>query len=396
MVAAFNAGYMFVDPKLYELPHLLEHTVVGANAQYPTMKDFEATVEQNGAASNAFTSHYFLGYEMECAAFEFERILKLLSLEISTPAFNPLEIAAETGNVRAELTRNLTNYGRVAYEQLQSKMVGRRTANDGLNSLEHITRSDILAYYNRTHTGKNLRFIFAGSLSDNRAYIKHLGALLESVSSGKRLALKKETPVHLDKPVLARVQIPQLYYQFTQYAPTLPLEYEPALEVLGIILTGRYKSWILGEARDRGLAYFVNSSSDTGLYFSSFSMMYNVTPDNAAELFRLIADKLRLAAEGKFPEAEVEEAKRLLIGRRLLQYKTPANFVSWYLYDYLARDRIVDFFKALDAIKQIQAKDIAKATALLFAKPKWGLSLVGDITPARARKLHGILAEIWK
>ena len=395
MVAAFNAGYMFAEPRLYELPHLLEHTVVGANAAYETMKDFEAAVEQNGAASNAFTSHYFLGYDMECAAFEFERILKLLCLEIATPAFKPIEIAAETGNVRAELTRNLTNYDRVAYEALMARSLGRRTATDGLRSLEKITRQDVLNYYQQTHVSKNLRLIFAGAITEQRAAIEHLGEMLEGMQPGQRLAIAQEKPQHVPQAVLNKADIPQLYYQFSQYAPPLPLKYEPALEVLGIILTERYKSWIMGEARDRGLAYYVASTSDIGLHYSSFSLMYNVTPDNAEELFQLIAEKLRLAAKGVFDQEEVEEAKRLLIGRRLRQYKTPGNFVQWYLYDYLVRDRVYDFHKALEAIKRIRVKDLTAATDKLFAKPKWGLSLVGNISPARARKLHQILSHIW-
>lgn len=396
LVAGFNAGYMCADPKLCELPHLMEHTVVGANAKYPTMKDFEAEIEKNGAANNAFTSQFFLGYEMECASFEFERILGLITTEITSPAFKPIEIAAEMGNVREELNRNLTNYSRVAYDQIANLTLGRHTTEDGLASLDKITREDIVDYYKQTHTANNLKFIFAGAIKENRKHFDNLNTLLSKLKSGSHIPIKKETPKHQTKPLLIQKDIPQLYYQFTQYGPTLPLTDEPALEILGIILTGRYKSWILGEARDRGLAYFVNSGADTGIHYSSFSVMYNATPENTPELFKLIANKIAKAVRGEFSTEEVEEAKNLLIGRRLRQYKTPGNLVNWYFYDYLSRKRVNDFYESIEVIKKIKPTDLAKATKRIFAEPCWGLSLVGDINEKQAKELHDTLRTIWQ
>lgn len=396
MVAGFNAGYMCAELDKAELPHLMEHTVAGANAKYASMKDFEAEIEKNGASNNAFTSHFFLGYEMECASFEFSRILELLTTEITTPAFKPIEIAAEVGNVREELNRNLTNYGRVAYDQLAKKTLGRFSTEDGLSSLDSISRDDIIAYYRKTHTARNLRFIFAGDIKNNRKNIKLLESQLSAMPTGKRIPIVSEKPMHQQKPILKNVDIPQLYYHFWQHGPALPVSDEPALEILGIILTGRYKSWILGEARDRGLAYYVGSGSDTGIYHSNFSIMYNATPQNVPDLFRLIADKMSLAIAGQFTETEVDEAKNLLIGRRLRQYKTPGNLVSWYFYDFLGRDRINDFNDAIESIRKITPTDLARVTAKIFAKPNWGLSLVGNISESEAQELHGILGTMWR
>lgn len=396
LVAGFNAGYMCAEPKLSELPHLMEHTVVGANAKFPTMKDFEAEIEKNGAANNAFTSEFFLGYEMECASFEFDRILELLSAEITTPAFKPIEITAEMGNVREELNRNLTNYSRVAYDQIAKATLGRHTTEDGLESLDRITRDHIVDFYSSTHTAKNLKLIFAGAIKENRKHFDNLNEMLGELKPGRHIPIKKESPKHQPKPLLVQKDIPQLYYQFTQYGPALPLTDEPALEILGIILTGRYKSWILGEARDRGLAYFVNSGADTGIHYSSFSVMYNATPSNTPDLFKLIADKMALAVKGEFTDTEVEEAKNLLIGRRLRQYKTPGNLVNWYFYDYLSRGRINDFYESIEVIKKIKAEDLAQAIKRIFAKPCWGLSLVGDIDDKQASELNETLATIWR
>ena len=170
---------------------------------------------------------------------------------------------------------------------------------------------------------------------------------------------------------------------------------EPALEILEILLTGRYKSWILGEARDRGLAYTVGSGADRGIHYSHYWVSAFTTPDNSVALFKLIAEKLKDVKQGKFNKEEVAEAKQLLIGRRLRQYKTPGHLLDWYAHEFFARDRVDDFHRSLDDIKELTLSDLRDATKRIFKNPLWGVSLVGSISEAQAQELHGILAEIW-
>lgn len=395
LVAGFNAGFLFAPKELPELPHLMEHLVVGANSRFKTMKDFEAAVEANGAANNAFTSSYFLGYEMECAAFEFERILDLLAVEISTPRFVPREIEAEMGNVREELNRNLTNYPRVAYDALAAATLGRSSTEASLASLEETSRQAIVNYYRRTHNTKNLRFIFAGAIKPFRTLIEDFHLSLTNMDRGRRLAIPREKPMLLDVPALVKKDIPQLYYRFTQFGPPLPQKLEPALEILEILLTGRYKSWILGEARDRGLAYTVGSGADRGIHYSHYWVGAFTTPENSVELFKLIASKLKAAKQGKFSKEEMEEAKQLLVGRRLRQYKTPGHLLDWYAHEFFAHDRVDDFHRSLDDIRGLTLGDLRDACRRLFRRPLWGLSLVGSISERQAAELHSLLADIW-
>lgn len=332
---------------------------------------------------------------MECAAFEFQRILDLLAVEISTPQFLPKEIDAEIGNVREELNRNLTNYPRVAYDALLKASLGRTTTEESLASLSDTTREAIVSYYHRTHTTRNLRFVFAGAIKPYRALIGDFQLSLGAMNRGKRLDIPREKPIQVEGPILVKKDIPQLYYRFTQFGPPLPQKLEPALEILEILLTGRYKSWILGEARDRGLAYTVGSGADRGVHYSHYWVGAFTTPDNSVDLFKLIAAKIKDAKQGKFNKQEVSEAKQLLIGRRMRQYKTPGHLLDWYAHEFFARDRVDDFHRSLEDIKELTLGDLRDATKRIFSKPQWGVSLVGSISEAQAQELYSILGDIW-
>ena len=68
----FRAGEYLVDPAKWEVPHLMEHVLLGANELIPRARDFQAELEKNGAYSNASTGVYDITYEAECADFEWE------------------------------------------------------------------------------------------------------------------------------------------------------------------------------------------------------------------------------------------------------------------------------------------------------------------------------------
>ena len=89
----FRAGNRFVKkPEIYEVAHLMEHMAFGRNAEYRDEQAYEAEFTKNGAYHNAWTSDYFICYETECADFEWDRILDLKRIAITTPKFNDDEL----------------------------------------------------------------------------------------------------------------------------------------------------------------------------------------------------------------------------------------------------------------------------------------------------------------
>src|SRR6266481_5291414 len=69
----FRAGEYLVDRTKWEVPHLMEHVLLGANEFIPKARTFQAEFEKNGAGNNASTGLYHITYEAECADFEWQR-----------------------------------------------------------------------------------------------------------------------------------------------------------------------------------------------------------------------------------------------------------------------------------------------------------------------------------
>src|SRR3989344_8788882 len=140
----FRAGDFLTPPEKWEVAHLMEHMLFGANELIPKARAFQAEFEKNGAYCNASTGSYDIIYEAECADFEWERITDLMITAISKPLFLDDEFKAEFGNVREEMTGRSNNHFRhlrLALRQQYGYKI--RTDQERLKLTKNVTVEDI-------------------------------------------------------------------------------------------------------------------------------------------------------------------------------------------------------------------------------------------------------------
>src|ERR1700722_13363044 len=199
----FRAGEYLVDPLKWEVPHLMEHVLLGANELLPKARDFQAELEKNGAYSNATTGVYDIIYEAECADFEWYRVLVLILIAITKPLFLEEEFQAEFGNVAEEMVaRGNNHFRRLSLEMRRTLGLIVRTDTERLDLMENVKVEDVREHYHATHHTQNLRFVIAGGLNrKRRATIEKIFETIDLPQKGKRFALPKEQAKLLKKPV---------------------------------------------------------------------------------------------------------------------------------------------------------------------------------------------------
>src|SRR4051812_26996969 len=165
----FRAGEYLVEPTKWEVPHLMEHVLLGANELIPRARDFQAEIEKNGAYSNATTGVYDITYEAECADFEWDRVLGLLMVAISKPLFLDEEFDAEFGNVQEEMAARSNNHFRRLSLEMRSQLgLIAKTDTERLELMSNVTVEDVREHYKKTHHAPNMRFVIAGNLNQSR------------------------------------------------------------------------------------------------------------------------------------------------------------------------------------------------------------------------------------
>lgn len=377
----FRAGDYLVPREKWEVPHLMEHMLLGANKKIPKARLFQAEFEKNGAYSNAHTSTYHITYEAECADFEWQRILELLLTAISQPLFLREEFKAEYGNVRDERASRSNNHflhlGAVTRQAYGLLAMPDREA---LKLMKNVRLRDIVEHYQRTHTTSNMNFIVAGDLRGRREAIKKIIEALALPKGRGRIDLPKEMPRPLDKPVfVTRPSVSTLHF----YLDTFALERldDPEWDALGLVntmLTATLHSRILGEARERGLIYSMGSNLDITRDSSLWWFGAQVIPKNAPPLFEIVIREIQRVRAGDVSKQDLDAAKQYLLGRHQRGAQTVGGIIGGYAGRYYF-DGVIDDYEAIpDRIKAVTKDLIVSATERMFTDSIGGLGILGN------------------
>lgn len=372
----FRAGNRYVRNKdIYETAHIMEHMAFGANEAYRSEHAYEQEFTKNGAYHNAYTSDYAMVYEATCADFEWDRILDLQRVAITTPRFNTAEFDAEKGNVRSELTGYLNNHNRVMWPRIQQALgEDILTYNQRLKTIPAITLKDIKEHHKRTHTLHNLRFVVAGKLKGRKRRIREM---LEAwqLENGERFTVPNNE-LHKANPVLIRrKEASNLNFGWSMSVPReLSDEEADAMDCLNHILTGTMSSRIFGAARKKGLAYGVFSDTSVGFYDSAWDFGGQVNLETAEDLFDIVVRELKKVIGGAIDPEDIENAKSYALGRYQMGAQTVGQISGFYTGRYFADDVVKNYDKVPANILAVNQAQIVETVREFFQSDTWVLA----------------------
>jgi predicted Zn-dependent peptidase len=396
----FRAGeYLVADPKKWEVPHLMEHVLLGANELIPKARDFQAELEKNGAYSNASTGVYDITYEAECADFEWDRVLGLLLVSITKPLFLEEEFQAEFGNVQEEMAGRANNhFRRLSLEMRRNLGLIVRTDTERLELMGNVHVDDVREHYYATHTTPNMRFVIAGDLNrKRRAAIEKLFATIDLPTKGKRFALPKELPHALRKPVYVHNDtVENLYFYIDTFLQRRLSDPETdALNLINTMLTETLYSKILGTARERGLVYGMSSGLSWTRDASNWWFGAQVSDKNAPPLFHIILDELAKVMRGDIALSEIEAAKQYALGRFQRSAQTVGGTANGYTGRYFFDEVIENYYQIPERIKAVEKQEIIKVAQAMFVDKVWGVGVLGDCGEEFANELKAQISPLW-
>ena len=376
----FRAGSRYAKNKdIEQVAHIMEHMAFGANAQFKSEHDFESEFTKNGAYHNAYTSDLSMVYEADCADFEWDHILELQKVSMCQPKFNAVELEAEKGNVRSELTNYLNDHHRILWPRVQ-QLLGEDvlTYRQAITTIANVTLADIREHHRRTHTLRNMRFVIAGKLRGRKSEILRQLESFE-LPEGERFEVPRDELKSAHPALIRRKDATNLTFGFTLSIPReLSDEELDAMHNLNHILTGTTHSRIFGKARSKGLAYSVGSYTGAGFYDSAWDISGQVNHDTAPALFDIIATELKAVLDGKLSDAEIDAAKSFGLGRYQMGAQTVSQISGFYTNRYFADDFIKDYAKVPDLIRRVTREKIMMTTQSFIDANTWVLAAVSS------------------
>jgi len=385
----FRAGMRYAkSPEVYEIAHIVEHLAFGANAKYSNEQAFEADFTKNGAYHNAWTSDFSVCYESECADFEWERILELQQVAITQPKFNDEELQSEKGNVKAELTGYMNDYGRLLWPRLQ-QIVGEQVPvlSERLKTIANIELKDIREHYRRTHTAHNMRFIIAGNLRHRKhKIIKALNNW--GLKPGERFEIPNDE-LHSATPVLIRRKdASNITFAFSWMIPRKLMPTEAyAMSCLNHILNGTTSSRIFGQARKNGLVYGMGSDLNNGWHNASWDFDGEVNAESAESLFAPIHRELQKILDGNIKDADIEAAKSYATGRYQMGAQTVNQISDYYADGYFVNGTLEKYERMPALIREITKDNIVDLAREFVASNINAMVAVSSVEKAMINEL---------
>jgi predicted Zn-dependent peptidase len=395
----FRAGEYLVESAKWEVPHLMEHVLLGANELIPRARDFQAELEKNGAYSNATTGVYDITYEAECADFEWDRVLGLLMLAITKPLFLEEEFRAEFGNVQEEMVaRSNNHFRRLSLTMREQLGLIAKTDAERLELMPGVTVKDVREHYKRTHNTPNLRFVIAGNLSaGRRGAVTKLLENMELPGEGERIELPHEVPRRLRRPVyIANDTVENLYFYIDTFKRQRLSDPEiDALNLANTMLTETLYSRILGTARERGLVYGMNSGLSQTRNASNWWFGAQVSDKNAPPLMHIIITELGKLRAGKISRSEIDATKQYSLGRFQRGAQTVGGTAAGYAGRYFFDGVVENYYQIPERIKAVSKQQMIDVAETMFAENLWGFGVLGNCGAGFADQLQGQLSSLW-
>ena len=359
-----------------------------------------------GAYSNAWTSTDYLAYIRECPDFDWERILRQLVVQVTSPKFLLKEFKAEVGNVEEEMRLRSNEKWDEIYHVMETKF-GKRYTDTWLGRLElmkNVQLNDINEHYHRTHGAKNLTFFIAGDMEGGKK--NKITDILEDLSrlpNTPRFKLYKEPKVSsYDKPVvIPKKDVDNVYLKLKTYASSELSQSSVIanLTVLNKLLDDGDHSRIYGKARQRGLVYSLGCGrgvNEHGTYYWVLSCQ--VGNNNIDKLIDLIIKELKKVITKGFTKKEIREAVTSIKGGLRMNNQTSYSILDWHAawYTSTEQEKVYDFDQVDKWYDEVTPESIQKLFLNLIKTKKWGAGFLGNVDEAQAQKWNKKLAEIFE
>jgi len=302
--------------------HFVAKVIDRGTASHSTDALAEA-FDGRGVSLSVSVSRHLMTFTCTCLAEDVEEVLGLVAGVVTTPTFPLNQVELRRTSILTSLRQDADNPAVVATDALMAALYPGghpygRAAKGTAASIQAIGR-DALVDFHRAHVGaSNLRVVIVGDVEADRA-VRLADAAFGgwTHAGGAPLAPPPATPrgsrTSQTIAMPGKVQS-DIAYGFTSVVRADPRYY--ALTLMNTVLGQYAMGGRLGDSiRERqGMAYYVFSGFDANVAEGPLMVRAGVNPSNVARAITSIDEELtRMAAEGVTP-AELDDAKRYLIG----------------------------------------------------------------------------------
>lgn len=347
------------------IAHLVEHLLFKGTINRDYLQ-INKDIESVGGYLNAHTSFQHTKYFCTVPFDKWQTGLDVLSDVVFNNTIPEEEFDKEKKVVQEELKMYTDDAGSFVtnklFEEIFINHENRRSIGGTINSVEQITREDVLDFITRNYFPSNIVLIANGNVDHDAIvkfadeYMKNLNIDFVEYQKGYDKFKKHDLNYQIKK--LKRSNIEQTYLSFGMFGPDYNHEDITPIELLTMMLGGNSSSFLFDTIREqRGLAYTISTGLEKMSDVSVICGYAGLNNDNDIE--HVIADitDIILNVKSKITEDLLESTKAYVIGMLYLSVETTSN-MNLFLAEKILYNDDMNIESQIEKINNVTIKDI--------------------------------------
>ena len=334
------------------LSHLIEHLVFKGTSHRSCLEIAEA-IDSMGGNLDAFTGREYTSYIAKVLDDHFEDALSLLTEVVFHPKLDAADLELEREVILEELKMVQDSPEEIAHETFirtffNTHPLGRSILGNE-STVKSFSLSDVISFFHDHYRPGRTLLAVAGNVTSGDVFEiaqRYLGGM----EAGGRQAVETPPEYRPRSELLEREQMEQvqLLLGANAFGKTDSRRY--ALDTLNTYLGGSISSRLFQHVRERrGLAYAINSFTNTFKDCGLLGVYAATSPDRVEELVEVVLQELHAVAGGDIDPAHIERVKTFVKGDVMLGLENTVSRMA-----FLARQMI--YFGAVTQMDEVLAK----------------------------------------
>lgn len=307
-------------PEIAGISHLLEHLVfkgTDSRSAYQIAKSLEAL----GGELNAYTTREYTCYHALVLKDHWQKALDVLSDLISHMHPNHKEFVLEKSVILQEIAMSEDNHEDVVYDVFYEQVYGAHPLGRPIlgtpKSIALMKQKQVMDYYKKNYTGKNIIVSAAGCLDHE----EFLAGVHEHLGKKQKYTLKdtRKKPRWLKRRHVVEKQAEQVH--MLMGLPTASFKDKHRFEavILNTLLGGGMTSKLYQSVREKkGLVYSIFSSLNTNIDSGMLNIYAGTEAKNVRKVGDLISKEFAKIRKNGVTRNDVEMFKTQVTGSILL------------------------------------------------------------------------------
>lgn len=385
-----RAGVRYEDTNNNGITHLLEHSLF-KGTKTRDMKKIKEEIEGRGGSFNGFTTEEFTCYLVKLLAKDAQLGVDILSDMVIQPRLDAKEVEKEKSVIIEEINMYKDIPAQHVHEILSEMLWPKQPLGlplaGSVESVNSITREDVVAYKERFYNPNNMLLIGAGRIKEDE--LLSLAKKYFSKVPGKEAPKFKSATKLQREPVLnlASKETEQTHMALGFHSPDRFHPDRYAASLLNIILGANMSSRLFHIVRDElALCYEISSSMRRYEDAGAFVIGAGLDEANLIKALRTIFGELNSIKKNSVSKEELIRAKEFYKGQLLFTLEDTMSLMLWLGEKIVAGEKEFNTKKIIEKIKSVNQDDLIRVAQDILTDKNMNLAVIGPVKDEKSIK----------